>query len=236
MLRDQHVVILGGSSGIGFAVARGALAEGAKVTIGSSRADKVAAACDTLGSGASGIAVDLTDEASIAGFFAAVEPFDHLVHSAGEWVRRRNVAGPDFDLADAQAGYAVRFWSILLGIKHGLPKLAEGGSITLTSGTLAHRPNKGSALSTAMMGGVEHLARGLAVDLAPARVNVVTPGLIATDVWAKYPADALQAMVARQPLPRAGAPEEAAEAYLYFMRARYTTGQVAIVDGGMVLA
>ncbi|WP_428630059.1 SDR family oxidoreductase [Sphingopyxis sp.] len=232
MLADQTIVLLGGSSGIGLAVARAAVAAGAKVHIGSSNADRVAAACETLGAQASGAAIDLTEEASIAEFFAAAPTFDHLVHSAGEWKRRRNIAGADFDLADAQAAYQIRFWSILLAVKHGLPKLAPGGSITLTSGTLAHRPSKGSAMSTAMMGGVEHLARGLAVDLAPIRVNVVTPGLIATDAWAKLPAEAIDAMIAGQPLPRPGVPAEVAEAYLYFMRAGYTTGQVSIVDGG----
>lgn len=234
MLADKTIILLGGSSGIGLAVARAALAEGARVHIGSSHAEKVAAACETLGSGASGHVVDLASEASVEAFFASAPAFDHLVHTAGEWKRRRNVPGPDFDLSDAQAAYQVRFWSILLAIKHGLAKLSPVGSITLTSGLLAHRPSKGSAMSTAMMGGVEHLARGLAVDLAPVRVNVVTPGLIATDVWAKMPAEALDAMVAGQPLSRVGGPEEVAETYLHFMRAGYTTGQVSIVDGGML--
>lgn len=234
MLEGKTILVLGGSSGIGFAVARAAVDAGARVHIGSSNAERVAGACAQLGATASGGPVDLTDEASIASFFASAPAFDHLVHTAGEWKRRRNVAGPDFDLVDAQAGYAVRFWSILLAVKHGLGKLSPGGSITLTSGMLAHRPAKGSALSSAMMGGVEHLARGLAVDLAPVRVNVVTPGLIATQVWAKLPADALDAMVAGQPLPRPGTPAEVAEAYLSFMRSGYTTGQVAMVDGGML--
>lgn len=234
MLKGKTILLLGGSSGIGFAVARTAIDADANVYIGSSKAERVAAACAQLGDRASGGSVDLSDEASISEFFAAAPAFDHLVHTAGEWKRRRNVAGPDFDLSDAKQAYDVRFWSILLAIKYGLAKLSPRGSITLTSGMFAHRPAKGSAMSSAMMGGVEHLARGLAVDLAPVRVNVVTPGLVATEVWAKLPADALRAMVAGQPLPRMGTPAEVAEAYISFIRSSYTTGQVAIVDGGML--
>lgn len=234
MLKGKTILLLGGSSGIGFAVARAAIDADANVYIGSSKAERVAAACAQLGDRASGGCVDLSDEASISEFFAAAPAFDHLVHTAGEWIRRRNVAGPDFDLSDAKQAYDVRFWSILLAIKYGLAKLSPQGSITLTSGMFAHRPAKGSAMSSAMMGGVEHLARGLAVDLAPVRVNVVTPGLVATEVWAKLPADALGAMVAGQPLPRIGTPAEVAEAYISFIRSSYTTGQVAIVDGGML--
>ena len=87
-----------------------------------------------------------------------------------------------------------------------------------------------------MAGAVEHLTRGLAVDLAPIRVNCVCPGLILTGVWDSIPADRraeqLERMTKRQPLPRAGEPAEAAEAYLYLMRGGYTTGQVLHVDGG----
>src|SRR3546814_1366337 len=87
-----------------------------------------------------------------------------------------------------------RFWGPLLAVKYALPHLAPTASITLTAGLYAHRPAKGSTMSTAVAGAVEHLARGLAVDLAPIRVNAVTPGLIATEMWAKVPEDAQAAM------------------------------------------
>ena len=121
-------------------------------------------------------------------------------------------------------------------VKHALPRLAERGSITLTAGLYAHRPSKGSTISTAMAGAAEHLAKGLAVDLAPIRVNAVTPGLVETEMWAKVPEDARAAMTKSQPLARMGSAAEAAEAYLDFMRAGFTTGQVADVDGGRLYA
>jgi NAD(P)-dependent dehydrogenase (short-subunit alcohol dehydrogenase family) len=81
---------------------------------------------------------------------------------------------------------------------------------------------------------VEHLARGLALDLAPVRVNVVTPGFIDTEAWAKMPEEMKREMTKAQPISRPGLPDEVAQAYLYFMCAGFTTGQTAIVDGGMI--
>jgi NAD(P)-dependent dehydrogenase (short-subunit alcohol dehydrogenase family) len=232
MLDGRQVVVIGGSSGIGFAVAAAALAAGARVHIGSANADKVEAALARLGDGASGTAVDTADEASLAAFFGAAPDIDHLVHTAGDKLSRGLDIGPAFDLGAAQQALGVRFWGALLSVKHALPRLTADASITLTAGLYAHRPAKGSTMATAMAGATEHLAKGLAVDLAPIRVNAVTPGLIDTEMWARVPQDARTAMTKDQPLARMGRAAEAAEAYLYFMRAGFTTGQVAIVDGG----
>jgi NAD(P)-dependent dehydrogenase (short-subunit alcohol dehydrogenase family) len=124
-------------------------------------------------------------------------------------------------------------------VKHAARTIATGGSITLTDGTIAHRPRKGAALSTAMAGAIEHLTRGLAVDLAPVRVNAVCPALVLTEVWDSIPeevrAQRLRRMTEHQPLPRPGSPAEVAQAYLYLMKGGYTTGQVLKVDGGATL-
>ena len=232
MLDGKRVVVLGGSSGIGFAVARAALDQGAKVHIGSSGPAKVEAALARLGEGAGGGTVNLTDEASVAAFFAQAGGFDHLAYTAGDWGGSATKVGPSFDLAIAKSGFDTRFWGILLAVKYAMAHMATDGSITLTSGLYAHRPAKGSTLATAVTGAVEHLMLGLAVELAPVRVNVVTPGLIDTEALARMPDAAKAAMTANQPIPRPGLPRDAAEAYLYFMRAGYTTGQVAVVDGG----
>ena len=94
-----------------------------------------------------------------------------------------------------------------------------------------------AAVSSAMAGAVEHLARGLAVELAPIRVNCVCPGYVLTEVWDSIPAETREAQLAGltkgQPLARVGQPAEVAEAYLYLMRGGFTTGQVLKVDGGM---
>jgi NAD(P)-dependent dehydrogenase (short-subunit alcohol dehydrogenase family) len=233
-LSGKTIVIVGGSSGIGFAVAKAALADNALVHIGSHSEEKIAGALAKLEQRATGHVVDVTDDMSVARFFEKIGPVDHLIFTAGDWLRRKTALGPTFSLTDAKESFDVRFWGLLRIIQHAVPQIAQDGSITLTSGVLAHRPQLGSALSTALTGATEHLAKGLAIDLAPIRVNVVVPGLIATEAWERLPDDVVQKMVEGQSIPRIGQPDEVAEAFLSFMRATYTTGQSLIVDGGMV--
>ena len=239
-LQDQRVVVIGGSSGIGFAVAQRVLREGAQVVVGSSSAARVEDTVKRLGPGASGSAVDVREELSVATFFAGTGPFDHLVFTAGDWDALRRPGGiAELDLTGAEAIFRVRFWGAVAAIKHAQGRISTHGSITLTDGAVAHRPRKGAALNTAMAGAVEHLTRALAVDLAPVRVNAVCPGIVLTEVWNSIPedrrAEQIRRMTARLPLPRAGNPDEIAEAYLYLIRGSYSTGQVLVVDGGYTL-
>jgi NAD(P)-dependent dehydrogenase (short-subunit alcohol dehydrogenase family) len=182
------------------------------------------------------VVIDVTDEASVKGAFDGLGAFDHLVFTAGDWSGAGRGPLAELDLDAAKAVFAVRYWGAVSVIKHAHASLPAGGSITLTDGMYAHRPGKGAALTTSMLGAVEHLARALAVDLAPIRVNCVCPGLIRTAVWDSIPEDQrearLKSMTSRLPVPRAGEPSEAAEAYLYLMRGGYTTGQILRVDGG----
>jgi NAD(P)-dependent dehydrogenase (short-subunit alcohol dehydrogenase family) len=232
-LKDKRVVIVGGASGIGLAVARAALAEGAKVVVASSRPENVAAAAAGLGQGAQGLVVDVTKEADVAACFERLGPFDHLAFTAGDWDRRGfGVALADLDLNAAAGGWQVRFWGAVAVAKHAGGRIAAEGSITLTDGMLAHRPMRGAFLSTAGAGAIEHLALGLAVELAPVRVNAVCPGLVLTERGRSLPAAMAERFTGALPLRRAAEPAEVAEAYIHLMRATYTTGQVLRVDGG----
>jgi NAD(P)-dependent dehydrogenase (short-subunit alcohol dehydrogenase family) len=226
-------LVVGGASGIGRAVAEAAIAEGAQVVIASTNAARVAEAAASIG--ATGAVINVKDEEGVAAYFAQSGGFDHIVTTAGDWggVRGRGLA--DLDLVAARAAFDVRFWGAMALAKHGAAVLCDGGSFTMTDGTLGHLPQKGMAISTAAAGAIEHLTRALAVELAPIRVNCVCPGLILTGVWDAVPQDRLAAMTQRQLVPRAGTPQEAAEAYLYLMRATYTTGQVIMVEGGSLL-
>lgn len=234
-LKKARIVIIGGTSGIGLAVAQGAMAQGAKVVVGSSTPQKVQASAQTL-PGAESFEINVKSQDSVKAFFERVGSFDHLVFTAGDWGGPRRVPVDELDLDAAASLFSVRFWGALAAVKFGRKHIRENGSITLTDGMIAQRPQPGSAVSTAMAGAVEHLTRGLAVELAPLRVNAVCPGAIRTDVWNSIPADQREARIAsmtkRLPVPRIGEPDEAAEAYLYLMRAGYTTGQVLYVDGG----
>ncbi len=232
-LHAKKVVIVGGTSGIGFAVAQAALDRDAEVVVASSQAAGVEAAVGRLGKGAEGFTINVTDESDVAAFFAGIGAFDHLVFTAGDWAGMGGGSSlAELDLAAARAAFGVRFWGALAVVKHGHGQIAEGGSITLTDGMLAHRPRRGAPVSTAMLGAIESLTRSLAVDLAPVRVNAVCPGLVMTERSSTMSAELVQRFTARLPLPRGADPAEVAEAYLYLMRGGYTTGQVLKVDGG----
>jgi len=233
-LKGARVLIAGGGSGIGFAVAKAALAEGADISIASTNAAKLAAASAQLG-GVKSMVLDITDEAAVAACFAAPAEYDHIVTTAGDWGKARRGPFSDMNMDDARALFGVRFWGAAHLAKHGAKRVAPGGSITLTSGMSAFRPQKGSVMATAMAGSIEHLTYGLAVELAPIRVNAVFPGGVATEIFRNLPEpirSAEEKRFAKQPLPRIGEPDEVAQAYLYVMTCGYATGQIIKVDGG----
>lgn len=237
-LNYARVLVVGGGSGIGFAVARAAQAEGARVTIASTNAEKLAAAAERLG-GIETAVLDLTDEAAVARYFAGSGSFDHIASTAGDWGKARRGPLAEMDLNDAQALFGVRFWGATKLAKHCAQALAPGSSLTLTSGMSAFRPQKGTVMATAMAGSVAHLVYGLAVEMAPQRVNGVFPGGVATEIFQGLPEamrKAEEARFASQPLPRIGTPAEVAEAYLYLMKCGYVTGQILQVDGGGLLS
>jgi NAD(P)-dependent dehydrogenase (short-subunit alcohol dehydrogenase family) len=230
-LDGAKVLVIGGASGVGFAVAQAALEAGAQVIVGSSQATRIEATAETLGRGATGRTVDVKDESSVAAFFEAAGPFDHLVFTAGDWGHMFG-ATRDLDVEASKARMEVRFWGAARAAKYATRQIANEGSITLTGGMLAHRPMPGAPLTTASAHTTEGLALGLARDLAPIRVNAVCLGLIMSEQVQNMGEAMIKGFTASLPLPRGGTVEEAAEAYLYLMRATYVTGQVVRVDGG----
>lgn len=237
-LKGARILVVGGGSGIGFAVGRAAKAEGADIVIASTGADRLAVAAERLG-GVRTAVLDITDEGALAAYFARSGAFDHIVSTAGDWGKARRGPLAEMNMDDARSLLDVRFWGAAKLAKHGAPALSPGGSLTLTSGMSAFRPQKGSVMATAMAGSVAHLVYGLAVELAPLRVNGVFPGGVATEIFLGLPEAMRQAEEARfanQLLPRIARPEEVAEAFLYLMKCGYVTGQILQVEGGGTLA
>ncbi|HEY4123771.1 MAG TPA: SDR family oxidoreductase [Rhizomicrobium sp.] len=236
-LSGKQVLVIGGGSGIGLGIAKGAASEGAAVTIASRDAKKIAEAAKSFGGTAASI--DVSEEANVAQFFKEHTGFDHIAFTAGDWEGIAPGALADLDLKKAADRLTTRFWGAVAVAKHGAAKLPPGGSYTITNGMLARKPMQGMPTVTASACAVEGLALGLAVDLAPVRVNCVCPGLIQTEMWAKFPEgyrDVLMAMSKHQLVPRPGTTAEAAEAYLTCMRNTFLTGQVICVEGGSTLA
>jgi NAD(P)-dependent dehydrogenase (short-subunit alcohol dehydrogenase family) len=237
-LKDKRVLVIGGGSGIGKAVARKALTEGATVVIASTNSEKLASTVSQLGSKASSAVLDVTREKVIEKFFSDIGKFDHIAFTAGDFPPSMFTAIVDLNLEESAKMLQVRFWGALAVAKYAAKILPPGGSYTLTDGMLAHRPTKGSLLATSITGAVEHATKAMAIELAPIRVNCVCPGLIRTEMLEGFPPERLQhfeTMTQRYPIPRAGMPDEAAEAYIYSMRGGYTTGQVLYVEGGALL-
>ena len=236
-LKDKRVVVAGGSSGIGFATALAAANQGAEVIIASRNAERVAAALAKLPSSAQGQAVDFTDEAQIKSWFEKIGPFDHLVYTAGEALQLGALA--ETDVETARQAFEVRYWGAFKTVKHGHALIRKGGSIVLTTGIASLRPNKGWTVPSSTLGAMESLTRALAVELAPLRVNTVSPGIVRTPLWDNMSQADREAMyshfAAALPTGYIGEAEDIAETYLYLMQERFSTGQIIVVDGGGVL-
>jgi NAD(P)-dependent dehydrogenase (short-subunit alcohol dehydrogenase family) len=236
-LDGKRIVLLGGSSGIGLATAQAAAREGASVVIASSRKTRVDQALATLPTGAEGHVLDVTDAAAVERMFGRLGGFDHLVFTAGETLQLGSLASTD--VAAARRAFDLRYWGAYLAAKCGSGVIRAGGSIVFTSGTAGRRPRVGWTVVASICAAMEGLTRALAVELAPIRVNIVSPYVVKTALWAgmtEADREALyQRTAERLPVRHVGEAEEIAEAYLYLMRQRYGTGQVLVVDGGAML-
>ena len=186
-LQHKRVVVVGGSSGIGLAVAEAAASQGAKVVIASSNAERVQKAIKSISGQAQGQAVDVSDERAVEALFAKLGPFDHLVFTAGDSLHLRDLATTD--LHQARRAFELRYWAALAAVKYGSPHIRKGGSIVLTTGVAGRRPHKGWAVAASVCGTIEALTRALAVELAPIRVNDVSPGVVRTNLWQNMSAD-----------------------------------------------
>ncbi|RED52835.1 SDR family oxidoreductase [Cohnella lupini] len=236
-LQEQRVVLLGGTSGIGLATAKAAAREGAAVVVVSSRQSNVDKALLELPKGSEGYAVNLSNEEHIRNFFARVPSFDHLVYSAGDSLVVDHISNVDVEAA--KQAFTLRYWGAYTAVKYGSGKINPGGSITLTTGIAGERPMKEWTIASSVCGAVTSLTRALAVELAPIRVNAVSPGVVRTELWRGMSEterqDFYNGIGQNLLVGRVGEVEDLAEAYLFLMREKFSTGQILTVDGGTVL-
>lgn len=250
-LANKNILLIGGTSGIGFAVARAALAAGANITVSSSSEQKVSRAFERLRESSqersSAIRTHVADlnikeklEATIEGllqFTAEISPIDHIVFTAGNIPPMVPLAEASF--ADFEAFLTVRFFGAMAVGKYAPKYMAIGkeSSITLTSGTQARKPS--FWLPPAIAGAVEGLMKGLAVTLSPVRVNAVAPGRVETELLDSIPKEMLKHQTEKSKemslTKDVGYPEDTAEAYLYLMKDYFATGSIVTTNGGVLL-
>jgi NAD(P)-dependent dehydrogenase (short-subunit alcohol dehydrogenase family) len=233
-LDGQVVVVLGGSSGIGLACAAACAGLGAAVTIAARDPARLARAAATVGPSTRAVSLDVSDEGAVAGLFDAHERVDHVVVTAG-----RPVSAPVLttDLAVQQQVMDVRFWAALYACRHGAQRMRGHGSFTLVSGAATARPRPGRPVGVAAGSAVEGLAKAMALELAPRRVNVVAPGPTRTAVLERHSGAEVMAALGRQlPVGRLGEPGDLAHAVVFLMTNGFITGVTLRVDGGYVVA
>lgn len=233
-LQDRRVVVLGGTSGIGLATAQLAAAEGATVIVASSNPESVKRALENLPASAAGEALDLTDAEAVRAFFDGLDPFDHLVFTAGESLTLLEVAS--MDLTRARQAFELRYFGALDAVSAAASRIRPGGSVVLSTGAAADRPGPGWSVAASICGAVDTLVRALAVELAPIRVNAVKPGMVRTPLWDGLSPEALYEDAAKSlPVGRVGEPADIAAAYVFLMNQGFATGSIVTVDGGHVL-
>lgn len=213
-------VIVGGHTGIGRALADALRERPGRVLVASRRSG-----------------LDVTDPSAVERYFEAIGTIDHLIFTAGSQAPGGQLL--DMDLSTARAAFDTKFWGSLAVAKVGARYLRAGGSLTLTSGFLARRAVPGTFVKTAMNAALEAVAKVLARELAPLRVNVVSPGLTDSEAYADMAEDARLAMLQRAannlPVGRVGRPQDLAQGYLLAIDNPFMTGAVIDIDGGALI-
>ncbi len=229
-LNGKRIVLLGGTSGMGFATAEMAAREGAAIVVVSSRQESVDRAVARLPRGTEGYAIDLSNEEHVRNFFTHLGAFDHLVFTAGEMLQMSELS--ETNVEQARHVFDLRFWGAFMAAKYGSSQIRPGGSIVLSSGIVGRRPRKGWIVAAGIGGAVESLTRALAVELAPIRVNAVCPGSVKTELWMSMSEEEREARsrsIGQTLLVgRVGEAGDLAQAYLYLMHEGFSTGHMCL--------
>ena len=232
LLAGKKVVVVGGSSGIGLATAEMARREGADVIIASRNVERLDKAAGTLN--AIAIPADVTSDDSVAELFRRCGPVDHVVVTAAQL---RTGPFKAVAMEDVRITMEGKFWGAWRVAKAA--EIRAGGSLTLVSGFLSVRPRPNSAIVSAANGALESLSRALALELAPVRVNCISPGIVDTPIRAAMPEEARRDMLAKAaaalPAGRVGAAEDIARQILSFMANGFATGSTVYIDGGALV-
>ncbi len=231
-MTEQQVVVIGGSEGIGLAVAKAARALGARVLAVSRTKAKLEAAQQAV-SGLDIRVADINDRAAIQELFSELPAVDHVYIAAGS----TKIGGPlDDPLQDFRQKFDERLWGSIEVVRAAHSRMRPGGSFTFTGGLSSDRPVSGAWVSGVATMATEQLARVLALELAPIRFNAISPGYTDTPMWNDIFPDsgsqALAEVTKKHLVPRLATADEVAQAVLLLMQNGAITGETIHVDCG----
>lgn len=228
----MRVILIGGASGIARSIASTVLDGGGEVVLAGRHRDSLDSAAASLGPKASAVVIDLADESSIAQAASSVGPVDHVISLAAD-----HANGPlaDLDGPGVRNAFDAKVIGPILLAKHFSPQVRDGGSFLFFSGVAAWKPAPGLSVMATTNGAVAFLVEALAVELAPTRVNALSPGIVDSGAWDSMGSgkDTLFADTARtNPVRRVGEPSDIAAAALSLLANTFVTGVTLHVDGG----
>lgn len=231
---QQRILIIRGTSGMGLAAARSLGRLGAEVMIAGRSQAHIDTALTSIEGRAAGYVADFSDAASLAALFERIGRIDHLVLAASSSPAWGPFAGtPASALRTALEGKLIGYWQAL---QAALPHLRRDGSVVMLGGAASRTAMPGTAGLAAVNGAITQMAQTLAKELAPLRVNVISPGLVDTPAYDGMPAEAKAGMfgaaAAALPVGRTGTSDDVAEAIVYMIGNEFTTGALLDVDGG----
>ena len=235
-IQGKRAIVLGGTSGIGLAATRQLEAAGASVVACSRSESNLATAKDATGEAVSFRSIDVLDRDALTALFEAEAGFDILVNAATGGER---ASGPflQMDLDGFQGSFR-KLWGYTNSVRLGTEHMAEDAAIVLVSGYPAKKSNPGSSAIATVGNAGEGFVRAVAPELAPRRINVVSPGIIDTPMFAATGdarANFLSGATRNMLIKRAGTADEVASAIIFVIQNDYMTGASIDVDGGATL-
>lgn len=235
-IKGTRAIVLGGTSGIGLAAVQQLASAGADVITGSRSKSNIEQAAATVGDNVTFREIDVLDREGLSTLFQEFAPFDILVNTATGGGR---AMGPflEMDLDGFQGSFR-KLWGYTNSVRLGTEHMTTSGAIVLVSGYPARKCGPGYSAISTVGNAVEGFVRAIAPEIAPRRINVIAPGLIDTPMFAMQGAEREKFFgnaTKNTLIPRAGKPEEVADAILFLIKNEYMTGSTVDVDGGALL-